>query len=320
MSDNKKIWAAHCVQHYVPLYFQPWWMDCVCGEQNWDVLLSLDGGSSVEGALLYHYGRYFGLPVIKMPMLTAYSGLWICPTDPAKSPSGRMAFEKRLCENLIAQLPRHVFFYQQWHPRITNWLPFYWKNFRQTTHYTYVIDGGVERDLCTHASLNRKARRGIRKSEHALRVEQTEDVELAFRLHKASRNRQQNEPGFSFDLLVRLDNALKTMNQRTILAVKDESGTVHAIAYLVWDERTTYDLFNGTAPAHRKSNSTYLLIWDALKNNYGRSQFFDFEGSMVEPVEEFLRSFGGQLTPHFRVFKASNRLVRLASVLFSNEY
>lgn len=321
LTGNKQIWAGHCEQHYVPLYFRPWWMDCVCGStKNWGVCLSLDKGGNVEGALLFHLGRYFGLPVIKMPKLTAYSGLWICPPDPAILPSSRMAYEKRVCENLLAQLPPYIFFYQQWHPTITNWLPFFWKNFRQTTHYTYMMYGGDERNLCAYASLNRKARRGVKKADNALHVEQTEDVELAFNIHMASRKHRQNIPTFSFDLLLKLDKALKIKNQRTILVAKDEGSDIHAIAYLVWDERTTYDLFNGTAPAYRQSNGTYLLIWDALKNNYGNSQFFDFEGSMVEPVEEFLRSFGGRLTPHFQVFKACNRMVRLASVLFSKEY
>jgi hypothetical protein len=42
------------------------------------------------------------------------------------------------------------------------------------------------------------------------------------------------------------------------------------------------------------------------------SRVFDFEGSMLEPIEHFVRAFGGRQTPYFSVSKAG---VRARSVL-----
>ena len=41
---------------------------------------------------------------------------------------------------------------------------------------------------------------------------------------------------------------------------------------------------------------------------------FDFEGSMLEPVEHFVRGFGGRQTPFFSVWKAGVKARPLLAV------
>jgi hypothetical protein len=42
---------------------------------------------------------------------------------------------------------------------------------------------------------------------------------------------------------------------------------------------------------------------------------FDFEGSMIEPVEKFFRAFGATQMPYFQVKKTNSRLLKLRSAL-----
>ncbi|MEZ4963569.1 MAG: GNAT family N-acetyltransferase [Saprospiraceae bacterium] len=314
---NKVQWADFCEKNYVPLYFRPWWMDCVCGPANWDVCLSLDKGGNVEGALVYHTSRYWGLPVIKMPPLTAYSGLWLNYPSDDQRPSSKMAFTKRVCENLIQQLPAFAFFYQQWHPEISNWLPFYWKGFRQTTLYTYQLPlQCCEEDMLQ--SMNKSSRKRIRKEAERLIVKTTTDVSTVFSLYESSLKNNHETPGFSLDLFKVLEKELASRHQGKILEASDKSGMIHAVQYLIWDEQTTYALLGGINTNCRKtSGALYLLFWDAISNNYGSSNLLDFEGSILEGVEESIRSFGGTLTPHFKITKAANRFVQTASLLFN---
>lgn len=37
----------------------------------------------------------------------------------------------------IDNLPKFDYFNMNFHYSITNWLPFYWRGFKQTTRYTY---------------------------------------------------------------------------------------------------------------------------------------------------------------------------------------
>ena len=50
-----------------------------------------------------------------------------------------------------------------------------------------------------------------------------------------------------------------------------------------------------------------LLYWEAIRLASSVSRVFDFEGSMVEPIEHYFRGFGGRQTPYFCVRKANLR-------------
>ena len=57
-------------------------------------------------------------------------------------------------------------------------------------------------------------------------------------------------------------------------------------------------------------------MWEAIKftkEELGLNQF-DFEGSMIQPVEQFFRKFGGKLTPYYTVSwtKPSAKLLQAA--------
>lgn len=317
--DSKQIWATHCESQYVPLYFRPWWMDCVCGTDNWDVCLSLDGGGKVEGALLYFISRYWGLKVIKMPPLTAYSGLWLDPHYKENKTSSRMAFEKRVCKKLLDQLPDFSFFYQEWHPDVKNWLPYYWRGFKQTTHYTYRIDLSLPIELLLQ-NTNKTVRKRIRRTAHTLNVLECSDLSLIYSLYKSSLENQGSKPSFSLNQLEKLDKRLSTHHQRKIIAAICPKGEVHAAQYLVWDEKTTYALFGGIKTEIRNtSGALYLLFWESIIRNYGQSDIFDFEGSIIEPVEESLRSLGGVLTPHFKITRTPSKWLKILGLALNKD-
>jgi hypothetical protein len=315
-ADSKQIWAAHCEQHYVPLYFRSWWMDCVCGTENWDVCLSLDDTGKVEGALVFYLKKRLGLPVITMPPLTAYSGLWLHPPLNLTKSSSRMAFEKRVCEKAIKQLPHHIFFYQQWHPDITNWLPYFWKGFRQTTLYTYRL-ALAENALELTKNMNKSARKRSRKAAGEFYIKYAETPDIVFDLYKKSLLKQGKAPYFSMETLTRLDMELINKNQRKIITAAEASGNIIAAQYLAWDEQTTYALFGGIHPGFRNTGAWYFLLSEAISNNFVNSKIFDFEGSIIESVEESLRSFGGKLIPHFKITKASNKWLEALHLLRS---
>lgn len=47
---NKEVYYEYVKKHQdICIYNQPWWLDAVCGEDNWDVIISYDkqGGGKV---------------------------------------------------------------------------------------------------------------------------------------------------------------------------------------------------------------------------------------------------------------------------------
>src|SRR5690606_4719314 len=47
--------------------------------------------------------------------------------------------QKELLQGLIDQLPPFDHFRQKWHYSQTNWLPFHWSGYQQSTDYSYVL-------------------------------------------------------------------------------------------------------------------------------------------------------------------------------------
>ncbi|MDX1942362.1 MAG: GNAT family N-acetyltransferase [Saprospiraceae bacterium] len=296
---------------------RPFWQDAVCGEKAWDVCVATDQGGEVTGFLVYHFTHYHGLPIIKMPPLTDYSGLWLHYPENQEKNSSRYTFEKEVCKTLIAQLPKTAFFYQQWHPSITNWLPFYWQGFRQTSLYTYQLDLQDKTNL--QKNLSQTIRKNLRKLEQVVAIEVTHDVEQLYHLLELSFARRQATFPYSLASLQKIDNALNNRNLRRIYLAKDSSNHYIAGLYLVWDERCAYSLFTGSDPNQRQNRASYLLQWQSILDSMGNVNTYDFCGSILEPVEESLRSFGGVLTPHFKINRTKNKLFYLAGVLLNKE-
>jgi hypothetical protein len=90
-----------------------------------------------------------------------------------------------------------------------------------------------------------------------------------------------------------------------MLFAYDDADRVHAVAYVVCDRRTAYYLMGGGDPKLRTSGASSLLLWEAIRRTRPVVSVFDFEGSMLRPVERFFRAFGGRQVPYLHVSRAT---------------
>lgn len=315
--NRKAKYSEFCEKQYVPLMMRPFWLDAVCGAEGWDVCIATDQGDEVTASLVYHVVRYRGFPIIKMPPLTDYSGLWLNYPENLEKNTSRYTFEKEVCNELLNQLPKVAFFYQQWHPAITNWLPFFWNGFRQTTHYTYRLSLKDESILLENT--NKTIRKNLRKLKELITIEIVDEVDQLYHLAMLSFARQHLAPPYSLMLLRELDKSLKNRNLRRIYLARDQAGQYHAGVYLIWDEQCAYSLISAADPVLRQSRAAYLIQWQTFLDSIGKVKTFDLCGSILEPVEESLRAFGGELVSHFKITKTQNKLFQVAGILLNKE-
>ena len=251
-----------------------------------------------------------GLTLLRQPLLTQSLGPWISPSE------GRYATQltrqKELYTELIEQLPAHDYFSQNFHYSVKNWLPFYWKGFQQTTHYTYVIDDLTNLDQVGY-KFQKNIRYDIRKASKGLRVHSEYGIDKFLDVNELTFSRQRLPLPYSRESVRRLDDACNARSARRIFFAEDESGRVHAAAYIVWDERSAYYLMGGGDPELRTSGATSLVLWEAIKFAHQVSCCFDFEGSIIEPIEHFFRAFGACQVSYFYVSRCSRRMRMLMS-------
>lgn len=311
---SKQTYRAACERESgIPLFSRAWWLDAVAGDENWDVAI-LEKGGQLFASMPYVRRCRWGLQMSSQPPLSQTLGPWLKPR--AGKNTKNLAQQKDSMEALITQLPRFDRFSQNWHYSQTNWLPFYWKGFQQTTRYTYVLpDLGNEELLWK--GLDHNIRTDIRKAtdRFGLRVRDDFGLDAFMALNRKVFARQGKTLPYPESLVQRLDNACEERQCRKILIAEDEQGRAHAGVYLVWDENSAYYLMGGSDPELRNSGATSLCMWEAIRHAATVTKRFDFEGSMLEPVERFFRAFGAEQVPYYQVQRTNSRLLRVAEFL-----
>ena len=293
------------------LFQQPWWLDAVAPGQ-WSAAEVRHGGE-VLARMPFVTRKRYGATYITRPGLTPTLGPWFKPST-AKYAS-RLRHEKDQIESLLAQLPQHVYCSISCSPEVTNVLPFHWAGFDLHVRYTYTIPDISDRERVWAGFLT-NVRGHIRSAEKTLAVR--EDLGLEDFLHtyeQVFRGKNHKMP-FSWSFLERVDQALASRQQRRMFFAVDAQERVHAAVYLVWDHNKAYYLMGGRDPGFSSSSAVSLLIWHAIQHAASVATLFDFEGSMIEPIERFFRDFGAVQTPYYRLTRANNRLVRAALALW----
>jgi lipid II:glycine glycyltransferase (peptidoglycan interpeptide bridge formation enzyme) len=274
------------------LFQQPWWLDAVAPGAWEAATVTRDG--EVVGRLPYVRMRRFGVTILGQPLLTQFLGPWI---------------------KLIAALPKHDVFIQECHPSITNCLPFYWQGFSQSVRYTYVLDDLDDLDKIW-AGFRKTVRAHIRKAEQEIVVRTIDDVEPFIALNRMTYERQGIPMPYSAEVIRRLDAACSARGVRRILLAEGADGTPHAVVYLVWDADSAYSLMSGNDPRLRSSGAISLLRWEAIKFARQVTRRFDFEGSMLQPVERFFRAFGGRQVRFARLARGATLKGQLALMAY----
>jgi len=299
----------------IPLFAQPWWLDAVAGADGWDAVLALRG-DRVAGVLPYAVRRQFGFVRLGLPPLTRSLGPWL-PASEAKY-AKRLAHEKDVMQALAGALPAFAEYRQRWHPEVVNWLPLYWLGYRQTTRYTYILEPLADHDALWEG-MQPKIRSDVRKARdrHGLEVirDPSATLDAFLALHQRAVEVRDEAAAVGSETIRRLDQACAERGCRTMLLARDAEGREHAGAYVVWHEGTAYYLIGCADPDLRNSGAGSLVVWTAIKTAAQHVQRFDFEGSMIEPIERFFRGFGGRQQPYFEVWKTRSRVLRVLRAL-----
>jgi len=131
---NKEAYILFCKKEKeIPLFSKWWYLDTVCGENGWDILM-IKKGNEIAATMPILRKKQFGFSLSRMPMITPYLG----PYFSKKFRSIKQ--QQKLMRALVKELPNFDFFDQNFHHSIVNWLPFFWEGFEATVRYSYLID------------------------------------------------------------------------------------------------------------------------------------------------------------------------------------
>ncbi len=303
--NNKRIYTEFCKTTYLPIYSKPWWLDAICGEDNWDVWL-YRSGEKILAAMPYFFEERNGYKYITKAPLTQNNGI-IFTEDGSRKKVTEAKFQEKIINeacNYIASLGLDVY-EQQFQHSFTNWLPFSWRGYVCMLRYTYVIEDTSNLEQ-VKASFTQDCKRNISRGEKNCKIDSDIEYTKFYSLHENVFKKQGLECPFSFDLWERLYKSAKRNQAGEIYEAVDVEGNVHALLFLVWDDRYIYHLLGGSMPEYSNSQAYAALTYFGICRAHEMKKGYDFEGSMIERISKSFRRYGGDPKPYFRIRKIFN--------------
>ena len=280
------------------LFCYSWWLQAIGGDVR--VLGYFENNRLVAGIPLF-FDKQYGLRVCTMPKATQTWGVIMEPFLGKRA--NALSREMQILKIFAQYLTRETIFYQQFHPNLQNWLPFYWNGFRQVSMCTYVLEDLTDLDQ-TWEGMAQNIRTKIRKAEKLGIIVIPCNIDLVFDAEVKTFSRQKKSlPRYRRGQLERLYMSAKEHNAGECFAAKDPDGRVHAAAFVVWNHKRAYYLAGGGDSSLRSSGAQSLLAWHSIRFVAQRTRVFDFCGSVVEPIEQFVRGFGTKQVPYSRIMR-----------------
>lgn len=287
----------------MPIFSKPWWLDAVCGSENWDVWLHENSSGCIDAAMpFYLEQREHGLYITKAP-LTQTNGIHFSYPH-GSSAITKAKFEEKIIDeacNFIESLGLAV--YEQQYPwTFTNWLPFKWNQYTAETRYTYVIEDTSDIDAIWH-SMDSKCRKLIKRGQKNGRLDKEIGFDEFWDEHKKVFQKQNLDVPFSKVLLQRLHKECVARECGQLLCERAQDGNVASLVFEVWDERSMYSLVGGSMSGYSSLETYHAVRWEAIKLAHEMGLMFDFEGSVIKRISRSVREYGGAPKPYFRIRK-----------------
>jgi hypothetical protein len=274
-----------------------WWLEAIT-KSHYKIIALFENNEIVAGMPLAFDDENF----INQPPVTRTLGILYKPEDYLSR--YRKASDQRKWQTaLVEQLPLENFIQMCMHHNFTDWLPFRWKGFRQTTRYTYLLyyENKTLNDLWKNLNSDKKKKIN-RAMKNGVRIEVTDDFELLYRFESLSFERQGLKFRIPANDLKLLDDVIKKNGKRVIFKAIDHLNQVHAMLYVVFNTKSAYALMSGSDANLRKQGGHTLVTWEAIKFFRDKVQYYNFGGSDIRTIEEHVKGYGGVITPYFHIF------------------
>lgn len=301
----KERYQAFCdLEKDIPIFSQPWWLDLVCGCDNWDALI-VEKGGEIKAVMPIYIKMVSGNEYIVQPPLTPALGPYIkYPIN--QSYYKKLSWEKDLMDDLISRLPKYAYFEQHFSSEVTNWQPFYWSGFEQTSRYTYILECESFADF-EASRLTSSRKRRIRKAQKSgVEVVDSSDVKMFYELNQATFARRGIEIPYSFRLVKSLyDEGVKKGAVKILLAKYNDKYI--AGSFLVKDAKRYYYLMGGIDSSFPDVGAMDLVQYRGIELALNEGKKFDFEGSMMPSIEKYFRSFGAEQQQYSKITKTNSK-------------
>lgn len=279
-----------------------WWLEIVTNSDFQICALFDDDNLIVAGLAL----PYFSTRCIYQPPLTQSIGILYENMERnnnirlQKQLTKQKEYSNQIIDFILKDIKK---FSVQFNYNYDYWLPLYWKGFKQTTRYTYVIDYSqyiLDEEFKRFSKGHKWILNKVEKKSD-LRVVKIEDIEEYLAESDKTYRRQGIKKPYSNELVRLLYKELKEREMGTILKIVDSINQTHAIAVYLHNNKEVYYWLGASDERLRESGGHTYLTWYAIRYFSDKVRFFNFGGSMLEQVERNFRNFSATPRQYFTI-------------------
>ena len=269
------------------------------------ILCCLDKTNDIIAGMPCFVKKKLFFKLTSHPNLTPYQGVIFRKIE--GNNFQKISLKKEITKEILGRLKKKGFTYISFNipPEIIDIQPYIWEGFNSSVRYTYRLR--LDKDESILNCFARCRKRDIKRAlSQGLNVEFNDDFKTMITLVKKTFQRQKMGVTFETDAW-KCFNFLKQKGRCKCLICYDKEDTPLAGVFIIWDEKRSYQLLSGFDYEKKRREAGPFSVWNAIK--YTKKQLklneYDFEGSMIPGVEEYFRSFGGELTPYYHLEKIS---------------
>lgn len=265
-------------------------------DNDFKILIYKENNNIIAGMPL----PFFSTKKIRLPRLAQKMGVLYDDFSDLKY-SKKLEKEKKIINAFLEVLKEYNLSYNMnfdWN--FSNWLPFYWNNYEQSTRYTYLIDFSDKTLKDVWDDMDQNTRNIIKKAKkNNLIISQISDLKEFYEYNKMTFERQSMKIPYSYEYI----SDMFKMFEKNIFIFKalDGENNIHAMNFYIKDSKTVYYLMSGSDPKFRNSGAQNLIQWEAMNYFYDKIRYYDFEGSMAENIESNFRKFGTEQKQYFNI-------------------
>jgi len=281
-------------------YALTYYMDIVAPE--WMGIEVVDEKSELLAVMPIQIHKKYGMRYALQPRFTQYWGIFFDKRD-FPDAYRENSWKRKVVMAVVEQIPETIkLFGFAMAPEFDYAFPFHWKGYDLKTRYSYWLDL-TKGEESVWRGIKRKKRFLLNKTEKDLApVVQAKTSEGLISL--IEENLEAGNPIMSREHLSLLPKVITELgDDALILEARDQNGTLLSVSYTVGFGRKMVYLIGAQKPNIKDSGGPALLLWEAIKRSIGHYDIFDFEGSMLEGVESFFRTFGGRPKPYLFIEK-----------------
>lgn len=263
-----------------------------------------DNNTRIVAVFYYYSTKLTGIPYLHSLPFTPYNGFVSKPNS--KNFASHQGEMKRIMGVIASYFDKHSsksIIKIAFPPECIDMQAFIWQKFKVIPNYTYRISLSQTMEEI-YAKMTTERRNDIKKAiKDGVTVEKCTDHNIVKGLVEKTFGRKSMSVNQHFLQKVLFEYANV---DNTFAFVSYLNGDPIACVFCIFDHHAAYYLLGGYDNKKKHGGAGALALWNAIQHSKSLNlDTFDFEGSMIVPIEKYFRGFGGDITPYYVINKAN---------------